>query len=166
MGYHASKQAEYRHEKRWYVYNYLQAHPCVDCGERDHVVLEFDHVRGKKVCTIGRMIASTYSLKSLIREIEKCEVRCANCHRRITAKRGGFHFFLKTPAKEEKPKSKCGTRRGYVLGCRCDLCTEAHRQYMFEYKWRRKIRKSCDGVVDLIPPPPIKAAGMVPAAEG
>jgi hypothetical protein len=60
---------------------------CLDCGEMDRVVLEFDHI-GDKAMNIAEMIATGYSLESLMLEIEKCEVVCANCHRRRTAKRG------------------------------------------------------------------------------
>lgn len=68
-----------------HVTDYLKKHPCVDCGETDLLVLEFDHVRGKKIATISRMIELT-SLAKIKEEIKKCQVRCANCHRRKTAK--------------------------------------------------------------------------------
>jgi hypothetical protein len=73
--------------KRQYVTDYLLAHPCVDCGEKDIIVLEFDHVRGDKKYNVSNLIMQSYGLNTLITEIEKCEVRCANCHRRITHKR-------------------------------------------------------------------------------
>lgn len=66
-----------------YIRQYLLEHPCVDCGEDDIVVLEFDHVRGEKRGVISVLKRS--SLKAVKEEIEKCEVRCANCHRRKTA---------------------------------------------------------------------------------
>lgn len=58
---------------------------CVDCGEKDLVVLDLDHVRGKKVGNISAMLAGP--LPRLLAEIDKCEPRCANCHRRVTAQR-------------------------------------------------------------------------------
>jgi hypothetical protein len=62
---------------------YLSSHPCVDCGEKDIIVLEFDHVRGKKVGNIADLWRHS-AWNRVAEEIEKCDVRCANCHRRIT----------------------------------------------------------------------------------
>ena len=72
-----------------YVRTHLETHPCVDCGESDWVVLEFDHVRDEKHLGIGAMISRGFKLQSIIDEMEKCEVRCANCHRRVTHQRAG-----------------------------------------------------------------------------
>jgi hypothetical protein len=63
---------------------HLKAHPCVDCGETDPVVLEFDHVRGEKHFNIGEAVRRNTSLARLEVEIAKCEIRCANCHRKKT----------------------------------------------------------------------------------
>lgn len=66
-----------------YVWEYLSSHPCTDCPEKDPIVLDFDH-RRDKVMSISQMVVDTVSLDTLKKEIEKCEVRCANCHRRRT----------------------------------------------------------------------------------
>ncbi|QNL30514.1 HNH endonuclease [Gordonia phage SpeedDemon] len=73
---------------RMYIRGYLYLHPCVDCGMRDLRCLDFDHVRGVKEGNIARMLPSV-KLDRLMAEIEKCEVRCANCHRIVTAVRAG-----------------------------------------------------------------------------
>jgi hypothetical protein len=65
--------------------DYLLKHPCLDCGESDPLVLEFDHVRGVKTKEISCMIQEKWSWKAVEAEIDKCVVRCANCHRRKTA---------------------------------------------------------------------------------
>ena len=67
------------------MWSHLEGHPCVDCGERDIVVLEFDHVLQPKLGEISVMVYKRVSLTRFKREIEKCVVRCANCHRRRTA---------------------------------------------------------------------------------
>jgi hypothetical protein len=75
------------------VLNYLSTHLCVDCDDADSVCLDFDHVRGKKRYDIARMIG-THTWTTIAAEIAKCEVRCANCHRRKTAKeRGHYKIF-------------------------------------------------------------------------
>jgi hypothetical protein len=78
-----------RTKNKAFVKEYLLCHPCVDCGEADIIVLEFDHRNreDKKYC-IGR--TTNFSLNTLKREIEKCDVRCANCHRRKTFKDLGW----------------------------------------------------------------------------
>ncbi len=68
----------------------LRDHPCVDCGEDELLVLEFDHHRGEKTRDISRLVAEAAGLPRLRRELERCEVVCANCHRRRTATRGGW----------------------------------------------------------------------------
>ena len=76
-----------RHARRRnhdHVVAYLHKHPCLDCGETDIRVLEFDHVRGTKVAPVSTMVGNGYAIVRIDKEIAKCEVRCANCHRRRT----------------------------------------------------------------------------------
>ena len=73
-------------ESRAYITEYLSTHPCVDCGESDLLVLEFDHVRGNKKSTVMMLVRAGYSVDVIQREISKCVVRCANCHKRKTYK--------------------------------------------------------------------------------
>jgi 5-methylcytosine-specific restriction endonuclease McrA len=75
-------------ERAAFLVEYFRTHPCVDCGERDPLVLDFDHL-GEKTFSIARGLRDR-SWATLLREIAKCEVRCANCHRRKTARLGGF----------------------------------------------------------------------------
>jgi hypothetical protein len=70
-----------------YIVDHLTNHPCVDCGEMDLDVLDFDHVRGVKTDNVSSLVRRKVGIDKLQIEIEKCEVRCANCHRRITRKR-------------------------------------------------------------------------------
>jgi hypothetical protein len=72
---------------REHVLDHLRRAPCVDCGERDPIVLEFDHV-GEKAASISELLSDGASMKAVDAEIARCEVVCANCHRRRTAARG------------------------------------------------------------------------------
>jgi hypothetical protein len=76
-----------RLERTRYLLQYFEEHPCADCGESDPMVLEFDHLRDKRFSIGGKLCTATWS--DILAEIEKCEVVCANCHRRRTARRKG-----------------------------------------------------------------------------
>ena len=75
-------------ERVEYLVAFLREHPCVDCGESDPVVLEFDHLRDKKFSVAKGFRDRGW--QSVLDEMAKCDVVCANCHRRRTAQRGGF----------------------------------------------------------------------------
>lgn len=76
--------AKYIRRNQQFVLDYLKSHPCVDCGESNPVVLEFDHITSDKISAISAMIWRPYSTEKIAEEIAKCVVRCANCHRRKT----------------------------------------------------------------------------------
>mgnify|MGYP003382071264 CR=1 FL=1 len=75
-----------KNDARNFLYNYFSNHPCVVCGETDIRVLEFDHVRGRKRAPIATLLKGGYSISVIMAEIEKCEVVCANCHKKRTYK--------------------------------------------------------------------------------
>lgn len=83
-----------------YIQEYLQKHPCVDCGEDDWIVLEFDHIRGVKHKAISALIR--FPINRIIEEIAKCEVRCANCHRRVTYQRAGYWRIVEDSETEKE----------------------------------------------------------------
>jgi hypothetical protein len=72
-------------ERTAYLIEFFATHPCVDCQEADPVVLEFDHLADKSF-DIGHELPYR-KWQSILDEIAKCEVVCANCHRRRTARR-------------------------------------------------------------------------------
>lgn len=93
----ASQSARSSYRSKWkaalkaktqkYIMGYLASHPCVDCGEDDPIVLEFDHRdRSTKSRNVSELIQWGSSRKKLDAEIAKCDVVCANCHRRRTHK--------------------------------------------------------------------------------
>lgn len=68
--------------KEW-IYNHLKSNPCVDCGDRDVLSLDFDHVRGaqKRYNIAHAFMLTGMTVKKLETEVAKCDVRCGKCHR-------------------------------------------------------------------------------------
>lgn len=86
---HSSKIVQ---KNRELVVEHLRKNPCVDCGERDILTLQFDHLENKKKA-IAVMLSTTQrppTTKRLLEEMSKCVVRCANCHQRKTAKESNY----------------------------------------------------------------------------
>lgn len=46
-----------------FVDDYLEKHPCTDCGESDIIVLDFDHVTGEKTKNLSDGVRSGWSLE-------------------------------------------------------------------------------------------------------
>jgi hypothetical protein len=81
-----------RRQSREKVFAYLRANPCVDCGEKDIAVLEFDHrCRDSKEMRVSALVCQGYAWDIIKAEMDKCDVRCANCHRRRTAVQLGWY---------------------------------------------------------------------------
>lgn len=60
---------------------FLKSKSCLDCKTQNYRVLEFDHKNGKdKKTNVSNMICR-YSWETIMEEISKCDIRCANCHR-------------------------------------------------------------------------------------
>lgn len=66
-----------------FIFSYFKDNPCVDCGESDPLVLDFDHIDGKND-NISNMIRDSKPLHRILKEMDLCVVRCSNCHRKRT----------------------------------------------------------------------------------
>lgn len=96
--YHANRSPEKKRRKIELQYlraitniralrEYKTERGCAVCGEKDPIVLEFNHIdASNKSFNIGETSRQGWSLKKLMEEVKKCEVLCANCHKRQTAK--------------------------------------------------------------------------------
>jgi hypothetical protein len=76
-----------------YIWSVLNSSSCLDCGNDDPLVLEFDH-RSDKEFHISEM-PGRHSIARIKAEVAKCDVRCANCHKKKTAREFGFWRSLK-----------------------------------------------------------------------
>jgi len=80
------KDAE-RQRNRDYVRKIKEQSPCTDCGKFYHFSqMDFDHIEDKKV-NIATLANSTAKIAEIKKEIAKCQVVCANCHRLRTWQR-------------------------------------------------------------------------------
>lgn len=86
----ARRTREAKARARLVVGEHLLDHPCVDCGEADIRLLDFDHLPGSgKTKNVMEMVNLGFSIARILTEIGKCEVRCRNCHARVTSERRG-----------------------------------------------------------------------------
>lgn len=60
---------------------HMEGKSCLDCGNTDVRVLEFDHrIAASKIANVSRL-NNTASWKTLESEMNKCDIVCCNCHR-------------------------------------------------------------------------------------
>lgn len=84
-----ARKALVRQTNRIKLIDYLSCHPCVDCENDDVEVLQFDHEDATiKSYDISKML--DHKWLSILAEIEKCQIRCANCHMKRTRRQFGY----------------------------------------------------------------------------
>lgn len=88
------KAARWREEQKVIFYHWLSSQSCLDCGNPDMRVLEFDHLDDKSYAIADKIGRVKFEI--LQEEIAKCDVVCANCHKIRTAERGEFYKYLAT----------------------------------------------------------------------
>lgn len=74
------------------LWEFLLLNPCVKCGETNPIVLEMDHLRDKKYNVSEIIFCHTW--ESVKKEMEKCQVLCANCHKKKTTKDFGHYRYI------------------------------------------------------------------------
>lgn len=93
-----SRQADYQNKKEryleringnkvknreWFV-EYKKTLECIKCGENHPACIDFHHRDpNEKEGTVSSLAGQTYSIERTKKEIAKCDVLCANCHRKL-----------------------------------------------------------------------------------
>lgn len=78
-----TKQKRERRKKinDWYI-GYKKSKKCECCGIDDFRVLEFHHIESTtKECNVSDAVKSAWSKHRILKEMKKCKILCANCHR-------------------------------------------------------------------------------------
>jgi transcription elongation factor Elf1 len=81
------RQEKRKKEIRVWFNKYKQSLKCEYCGENDSCCLDFHHNNPNKKEKAVSVLVGTYSKARILKEIEKCAVLCANCHRKLHAGR-------------------------------------------------------------------------------
>lgn len=86
------RRARIRRALQNQLIDYMKDKSCSVCNEADIRVLEFDHLdRRTKFFSIARAITDGLEWSKILDEMEKCQVLCANCHKKRTSVQ--FNWF-------------------------------------------------------------------------
>lgn len=88
---HVKLRKETRRDEiqKWFV-TYKSLLKCIHCGESDITTLDFHHRDpNRKDMSLSQAVHNGWSMERILREIEKCDLLCANCHMRwhVTTKK-------------------------------------------------------------------------------
>ena len=84
--------------KAWFA-EFKSTQECARCGESHPACLEFHHVDPKgevdksmrKYAAISTLVSGARGIDTIKRELRKCQVLCANCHRKHHADEWGMN---------------------------------------------------------------------------
>ena len=76
-----ARNKAYKQEMREFVKFLKSTTPCTDCGHfYPSYVMQFDHIGDDKIMEVSIMVSRMWSRENIQKEIDKCEIVCANCH--------------------------------------------------------------------------------------
>jgi hypothetical protein len=84
--YYKNKSKKRRVEHSKLYEKYKKNSFCKICGENESACLDFHHIDSSiKDFSVSTMKYSSGSFETTMKEIEKCIILCANCHRKVHA---------------------------------------------------------------------------------
>jgi hypothetical protein len=91
---------------------------CEICGESNNPdILIYHHtIPGEKISNVSQMIADGVKKEIVLKEIEKCQILCSNCHKKLHSDGNGS-------------KNATIDRQNYVemkKSLKCEMCGETH----------------------------------------
>lgn len=116
MGYSGESKREYQRE--WHAKRRLKlveklGGRCVDCDTTERLEFDHDNLELKRM-TVTSIISSNWNRSDIVKELENVVLRCNDCHKEKT-----ISEYIRVHNKSR-----------YGNGCRCDVCKEAHAEYM------------------------------------
>ncbi len=90
-----ARRIEIRRSIQRNLVEYLKDKKCAQCTESDIRVLEFDHINpNDKKFGIALAVRNGMKWEAILFEIKKCQILCANCHKKRTAEQFGWFKAL------------------------------------------------------------------------
>ena len=80
---HFARNKAMMNKLKQFVKEYKLANPCVNCGESDHRCLDFHHTNPEDKDYDVAVLYKCGSKSLIEKEIKKCIILCANCHRKF-----------------------------------------------------------------------------------
>lgn len=87
----AEKRKQRREDIREWFYNYKKKLECSKCDEDRPPAIQFHHPNDDKEKRVSELVTKGYGKETILKEIDKCEVLCANCHSVLHAGSQGVH---------------------------------------------------------------------------
>ena len=83
----AASNRKLRLRNREYIKNIKESNPCTDCDQfYPYYVMHFDHIYDKNG-SVSDLSRASSSIERIQKEIDNCELVCANCHAERTYSR-------------------------------------------------------------------------------
>lgn len=114
-----TKDRRYKAKNILRLLDFLSNKSCVKCDEPDSVVLEFDHLDpATKIASVSNLVCVSRGWAKIKREIDKCQILCANCHKLKTTADRSIPIYIASTLDNADIVSKLGRQleiNGYPI---------------------------------------------------